>query len=271
MSGSQHPEHEFRKTGCPDFEDLSRYVDGELEPTRSASIGAHLKQCAWCSGLQNMIEAWFESAAAAADGRAPGATCTTTEMLVGYLTTGLTDAERRSIDGHVRSCDQCVQTLTLLQRRLLSAPEMAVPVPLGVQERARATSQAGIRAAKPAAGLAEAWSALTTVGRRLSAHIRLPALVPAAVAAGALFVVAGQQVWLNQEPARELSRAVPMDQSLRVTLPQADVRSQPNMHADVVATLSRGTVLQISGEEREWLRVSLDNGKEGWIERRAFE
>ena len=84
-------------------------------------------------------------------------------------------------------------------------------------------------------------------------------------------MVAGQQVWLNQEPARELSRAVPMDQSLRVTLPHADVRSQPSTHADIVATLSRGTVLQISGEEREWLRVSLDNGKEGWIERRAFE
>jgi anti-sigma factor RsiW len=274
MSDSHYPMREpeaFRKAACPDFEDLSRYIDGELDETRGAVISAHLQRCAWCTGLGNMIQAWFESAAAAADGRAPDSSCTTTEMLVGYLTTGLTDAERRSIDTHVRGCDQCVQTLTLLQRRLLSAPEMEVAVPAAVQERARAASQPGVRASKPALGLAEAWSTLTTVGRRLSAHIRLPALVPAAVAAGALFVVAGQQVWLNQGPARELSRAIPMDQTLRVTAPEAAVRTQPSSHGDIVTTLSRGTVLKISGEEREWLRVSLDDGKEGWVERRAFE
>lgn len=274
MSDAHYPvrgPESLRKAACPDFEDLSRYIDGEIDPPRRAEIGTHLEHCAWCAGLADMIQAWFESAAAAADGRAPGTTCTTTEMLVGYLTTGLTDAERRSIDSHVRGCDQCVQTLTLLQRRLLSAPEMEMAVPRAVQERARTASQQGVRAPRPAIGLSEAWSTLTTVGRRLSAHIRLPALVPAAVAAGALFVVAGQQVWLNQEPARELSRAVPIDQTLRVTAPEATVRSQPSSHADIVTTLNRGTVLKVSGEERDWLRVSLSDGKEGWVERRAFE
>jgi Bacterial SH3 domain/Putative zinc-finger len=274
MTDSGYPLREsepLRKTSCPDFEDLSRFMDGELDETHANEVGAHLQHCAWCSGLGNMIQAWFESAAAAADGRAPGSSCTTTEMLVGYLTTGLTDSERRSIDSHVRGCDQCVQTLTLLQRRLLSAPEMDVAVPAAVQERARAASQAGVRAPKPAIGLAEAWSTLTTVGRRLSTHIRLPVLVPAALAAGALFVVAGQQVWLNQGPPRELSRAVPTNQSLRITALEATVRSQPSSHSEIVATLSRGTVLTISGEEREWLHVSLNDGKEGWVERRAFE
>src|SRR5262249_4395618 len=102
---------------CPDFEDLSRFVDGEVDGERAQHIRAHVAHCAWCSGLATMIRAYFEAAAASADAVSGESSCGTTEVLVSYLTTGLSDAERHSIDTHVRGCDQCIRTLTLLQRR----------------------------------------------------------------------------------------------------------------------------------------------------------
>jgi hypothetical protein len=275
MSESRYSPLESKTNGsaaCPDFEDLSRFVDGELDAEAAAHIGTHVSRCAWCSGLANMIQAWFDAAAASADEVDPGAACGTTEMLLGYLTTGLSENERRSIDTHVRGCDQCVRTLTLLQRRLLSAEEIKTPVPAALTERATAAATVGGRQAKPAAGLAEAWSALSSVGRRLSAHIRLPALVPAAVAAGALLVVAGEQSWLKPAPVKELTRAVPpIQRTLRVTATQAFVHAQPSSRTAVLATFERGATVSVASLEKDWYKISLPSGAEGWIERRAFE
>jgi len=260
-----------RTAACPDFEDLSRFVDGEVDGDRAAHIAAHVTHCAWCSGLATMIRAYFEAAAASA-GTASGApSCSTTEMLVSYLTTGLSDAERHSIDTHVRGCDQCIRTLTLLQRRLLSAEEVPAPVPAALIERATAAATRERHPAKPSAGLAEAWSALSSVGRRLSAHIRLPALVPAAVAAGALLVVAGEHNWMKPEPLKEMTRAVPSHRTLRITAPEAVVRAQPNSRTEIVATISRGATLEVTSLEKDWYRVTLPGGSEGWVERQAFE
>ena len=137
-----------RTTACPDFEDLSRFVDGELEGDGGAHIAAHIGHCAWCSGLATMIRAYFEAAAASADSASGESHCGTSEVLVSYLTTGLSESERRSIDTHVRACDQCIKTLTLLQRRLLSAEEIPMPVPAFVVERATAAATADRRPAK---------------------------------------------------------------------------------------------------------------------------
>jgi hypothetical protein len=273
MTDSRHaiPQSKMDRTaGCPDFEDLSRFVDGEVDGDRAAHIAAHVTHCAWCSGLATMIRAYFEAAARAGTA-AGGPSCSTTEMLVSYLTTGLSDAERRSIDTHVRGCDQCIGTLTLLQRRLLSAEEVPAPVPAALMERATAAATREHRPAKPAAGLAEAWSALSSVGRRLSAHIRLPALVPAAVAAGALLVVAGEHNWTQPEPFKEMTRAVPSHRTLRITAPEAVVRAQPNSRTEIVATLNRGATLEVTTLEKDWYRVTLPGGTEGWVERQAFE
>jgi len=260
-----------RSAACPDFEDLSRFVDNEVDGERAAHIAAHITHCAWCSGLTTMIRAYFEAAAASADATSGESHCGSTEMLVSYLTTGLSDAERHSIDAHVRGCDQCIRTLTLLQRRLLSAEEIPAPVPASLIERATAAATPGQRPAKPATGLADAWSALSSVGRRLSAHIRLPALVPAAVAAGALLVVAGEHNWMKPEPLKEMTRAVPSHRALRITAPEAVVRAQPNPRTDVVATLSRGATIEVTSLEKDWYRVTLPSGAEGWVERQAFE
>jgi len=260
-----------RGAACPDFEDLSRFVDGEVDGDRAAHISAHVAHCAWCSGLATMIRAYLEAAAATADATSGELKCGTHEVLVSYLTTGLSDAERHSIDTHVRGCDQCIRTLTLLQRRLLSAEEIPAPVPASVIERATAAATRERRPVKPAAGLSEAWAALSSVGRRLSAHIRLPALLPAAVAAGALLVVAGEHNWMKPEPLKEMTRAVPSRRSLRITVPEAIVRAQPSSRTEIVATLSRGTTLEVTSLEKDWYRVTLPSGAEGWVERQAFE
>jgi hypothetical protein len=256
---------------CPEFEDLSRFVDGEVEGTRHAEISAHVSHCAWCAGLTKMIRVWYDSAAETAGATAADHSCSTTEMLVGYLTTGLSDTERDRIDGHVRDCDQCIHALTVLQRRLLGAEEIATPVPASVMERAQAAATPRTRPVAPAAGLAEVWSALSSVGRRLSAHIRVPALVPAAVAAGALLVVAGEHGWRQPEQPQELTRAVPMRQSLRVTAQEALVYAQPSARTATVGSVSRGAVLEVAGLEKDWYRVVLPDGQEGWVTRGAFE
>ena len=274
MSDSRHATPQAktdRGTSCPDFEDLSRFVDGEVDGDRAAHISAHITHCAWCSGLATMIRAYLEAAAASADATPGESNCGTHEVLVSYLTTGLSDAERRSIDTHVRGCDQCIRTLTLLQRRLLSAEEIPAAVPASVIERATAAAMPDRRPVKPAAGLSDAWAALSSVGRRLSAHIRLPALVPAAVAAGALLVVAGEHNWTKPEPLKEMARAVPSHRSMRITAPEAVVRAQPSSRTEILVTLGRGTTLEVTSLEKDWYRVTLPSGAEGWVERQAFE
>ena len=40
---------------------------------------------------------------------------------------------------------------------------------------------------------------------------------------------------------------------------------------EVVATVRRGTLVEVAGEERDWFEVRLDGGRPGWVEREAFE
>jgi uncharacterized protein YgiM (DUF1202 family) len=56
-----------------------------------------------------------------------------------------------------------------------------------------------------------------------------------------------------------------------VTIPKADVREQPHRKAEVVAVVTRGTVVEVAGEERDWYRVRLSDDRSGWVERDAFE
>src|SRR5262249_26580677 len=121
--------------GCPDFEDLSRYVDGELDDDRSAHVRLHSLECARCTGLVSMIGTWFDTAAAPSDTGFGGSTCASMESLVGYLTAGLSATESQSVDTHVRTCDECIRTLTLLQSRLAWSAEMDVAVPAVVLAR----------------------------------------------------------------------------------------------------------------------------------------
>lgn len=50
----------------------------------------------------------------------------------------------------------------------------------------------------------------------------------------------------------------------------ANIRSSPNLSADIITAVSRGESLfvlneTVDEEGREWLRVELKSGKEGWV------
>jgi len=191
---------------------------------------------------------------------APPPRCPGDEVLVASLTAGLSGAESAALDSHLDSCDRCVAALQVVQLRLALADEIATPVPRTVRAR--------VPGAAVPARAARDW--LATVRDLLAAMVRLPVLIPVSVAVGALLMVASQ-TWLSPTPPREMTRSVPLQQRLRITAPDAVVRVQPAARADAVATLSRGALVDVTGEERDWYRVALPNGTEGWVERRAFE
>ena len=190
------------------------------------------------------------------------------ELLVAYLTSGLTPPERWGIDQHLTSCDACLRTVIMVHHRIGLEAEAATPVPAALQRRVAAV-QYPAPESQPVQ-LSHTRS-ISRISERLSTVLRLPVLVPVALAAGALLVVMTQQLWNSAGTPRELSRGVQMPQQLRVTAPEAVVRVEPSVHAETVATLSRGAAVDVSDEQHEWYRVVLPDGKSGWVERRAFD
>jgi len=185
------------------------------------------------------------------------------EVLAAYLSTGLSTADRGDIARHLRVCDRCVQTVVAAQYRIGMALEIGAPVPEAVRERAR-TPELLV----PSRGSAPPrW--LSLIRDRLSGVLRLPVLAPVALAAGLVLVVATSSTWLR--PRGDLTRSIPLHQNLRVTTTEAPVRDQPSTRAEVVATLRHGNAVEIRDELRDWYRVALPDGTEGWVLRQAFE
>ena len=194
------------------------------------------------------------------------------ESLVAYLTTGLSDIDRRGIDRHLQDCDLCIESLSMTQRRLSIAAEIPTPVPASLSERVAAVS------APPALASRESrapW--LSPMLDRLSSVFRFPVLVPVAVAAVALLVVVTRSDWMNPVPQRERSRSVTMRERLHVTASEARVWQRPGVRGQqageerITATLKRGARVEVIDEKAGWYQVILPDGKEGWMERTAFE
>ena len=99
--------------------------------------------------------------------------------------------------------------------------------------------------------------------------MRPPVMIPAAVAIVAVLVVA-TQTWVAPGTPRSMTRAIDLPQHVRVTALTATIRRQPSGHAEVVATVPRGTPVTISGEERDWSHVTLANGIDGWVDQGAL-
>lgn len=190
----------------------------------------------------------------------------TDEFIVAYLTTGLTETERRDVDEHVRACDRCVQALAVAQRRIAIEAEIVAPVPVSLQERVAAVTADSVPSVRDAL---RTWT--SAVSARLSAFLRLPVLVPAAVAAVVLLAIATQQMWLGPQVQREMSRSIGRRETLRVTANEAVVRVQPVPQGAALASLKRGTRVEVVGDKGDWYQVLLPDGKEGWIDRSAFE
>jgi hypothetical protein len=177
----------------------------------------------------------------------------------------VTDDEMQALSTHVTACDHCVEDLRTASRRLALAADMPVPVPSEIVARvlAGATAQR-----QPVAAEHNSW--LAEVGQRLAAMIRMPVLVPAAVAALALIVIV-PRLQTPTGSQEELSRAVELRQPARVTADIAVVRAARSGDAAVLVTLARGDRAILTAEEDGWYRVALADGAEGWVERRAFE
>lgn len=259
--------------GCPDFELLSHFADGEITADRGASVAAHLGACQRCASLAHRLQAGFGAEESHSNGKIGGSGCAGEESLILYLMEGLPMAERLALDAHLRTCDACVSSLTTVHRRIGVLNSVAVPVPGDVMERASHGLESAMRregaAARSKPGVKESWRA--ALGVRLAELLRPPMLVPAGVALGALIMVTVQESGIFAPPPTELSRSVNREQQLRVTAPLAVVRRAPDRQSEIVMTVDRGTLLRVDVEERHWYRVVLPGEKEGWIEDSAFE
>jgi len=185
------------------------------------------------------------------------------EILAAYLSTGLTSAEQRDVRQHVQTCDRCVQTVAIARSRMDIASELSAPVPASVRERARLPEFSPARDGDAHPHWLSAWR------DRLTGLLRIPVLAPVAVAVGMLLVLATNSQWLH--PGGELTRSIHLRQTVHVTSTEAPVHAQPSTRADVVATLHHGTAVEVRDEQRDWYRVALPDGTEGWVLRDAFE
>lgn len=207
------------------------------------------------------------------------ATCPTSETLAAFLAASatlpavlagdapaamLSDAEKRALNDHVTACDRCLEELRAASYRLALADEIAAPVPAQVAARAAADPRPHLR---PTA--VESAGPLAAVRDWLAATIRMPVLVPVALAAMALIVVV-PQLRTNTTDG-ELSRAVELRQIARVTADTAVVRTERDGSSPALGTLARGDRAVLVGERDGWYRIALADGSEGWIERSAFD
>jgi anti-sigma factor RsiW len=253
---------------CPDFESLSCYADGELDATPAAAVAAHVEHCARCANLATRLRDGFEADDARRDGGIGGSGCGGDETLILYATGALAGTNRATLEAHLATCDACVTAVALLHRRLgVGMVERAVPT--DIQRRAALAIESGWADPTPRVHRIEPRLAVLHRVREL---LRKPVLVPAALAAGAMLTVALHPGWIQSAGNAERSRAVAPDTAMRrVTAVEATVRSRPSMQSEVVATVRRGTLMEVAGEERDWLEVRLDGGRPGWVEREAFE
>jgi anti-sigma factor RsiW len=259
-------------TACPDFESLSCYADGELAAPEATALAAHVAGCARCASVAARLFEGFEADHVLQGGGVGGSECADEEHLVVYATGGLSAAERSSLADHLVTCDACIAALALLHSRLGVAAVVDTPVPSSILERGRLALEAGVRELAAREAVRPALPRAPALLDRVRSLLRAPVLVPLALAAGALFVVALQQGRFESAGSGERSRAVaPSSTTLRVTAVEAAVRSRPSMQSQIVATVRRGALVQVAGEERGWYEVRVDGGQPGWVEREAFE
>jgi len=212
----------------------------------------------------------------------PATRCPNDEFLAAALTTGVGTDEQQWFDAHLDTCDRCLDAVGAAMRRLRIGNEIPAVVPDAVRRRAAVAASAPAPAllpgphhpspsrplpARPAAG--EPATRSRAARGKLAALLRSPMMIPAALAAGAVLAITTQN-WMATEPPRSLTRSISVRQQARITANEAAVRRQPSGHAEVIATVTRGTLVDISAEERDWSHVTLPDGTEGWVDQGAL-
>jgi anti-sigma factor RsiW len=245
--------------GCPAREQLSRFIDGELDAAHANYVAAHVAVCTRCGELMKLGDLRPQASDV---GTPPAWTCAggpTPEDLVAYVTGAAADG---AIEEHLLSCAACVESVAIMHSRLRVGAPAAVAVPAALLERVRP------RPSSPGKG-SRRWRA--AVGAGVSAARRLPVLMPLSFAAGALLALMVQQLWPDGGVPHPVTRSVTTRRALAVTASEGQLRSEPHPRAAIIATLNRGTMTEVLTEYRDWYRVRLADGSEGWIERHAFE
>lgn len=249
---------------CPPLIELSQFVDAELDAATMLRVESHLRSCAACARSVADFESFASAVETVADAGRAGAQCPTSEALLEHLTCA--PAAANEIDAHVDSCDHCARVLQRLQHTLGLMADMRAAVPVPLREHVAGGASPAAPKPQPAATWASRWE-------RLAAALRYPVLMPAAFATGMLLYVIAQQL----PPAPGLpaagSRAVSQPGSVtrRVTVAEAWVYAEPSARTQVVAKLARGNAVEISTQERGWCRVTLADGREGWLEERSLQ
>jgi hypothetical protein len=192
--------------------------------------------------------------------------CPDGELLLAFLTAAVDSETARRLDAHLDACDACLEALVTAQSRLARDSEIDEAVPPSLSNRLAAVPPQ--RAARSAGDGHVAHPANRRV-RRLPVPPVLKFAAPLALAASLLLVLASQTS-LFTPTAQRLTRSVPMSQKLKVTAREVQVRAHPHLQAAVLAKLSRGDVVEVGDEDREWYRVVLPGGGEGWVEQQAF-
>jgi anti-sigma factor RsiW len=255
-------------TGCPQFEELSRWVDGEIDELGRAKVQKHVAKCRACAEVIRRLATVTAPARVAVGGGVHVAGCPDAETLVAYLTDAVEAQARAAVDRHLKDCDACLTALPLMRHSLARGSTAAVSVPKSVQRRAMAALGGVPAGARNGPGARGVRRLLAAARAGLPSLVRIPVLVPIAVAAVAVVVITSRDDRLGV--SRDMSRSVHVVQQRRVTAMRAPVHAQPSSHAPVVGTLHRGDRVEVRDEERVWLRVALGDGTEGWVERDAF-
>jgi len=241
---------------CPPLIELSQLVDAELPSADMRRVEQHVQSCAACARSVADLEAlaWPPTRPQHA---MPGASCPNDESLLAWLTSAPTATV--AIDTHLAACDPCTQRVQELQRVRGALPEMETMVPARIREQATAW-------ARPQPAMPSLWE-------RLSAALRYPVLMPAAFATGMLLYVVAQQLPDPSGLPVAGSRSVqqPGAVTRQVIAAEASVYAEASRRADIVERLTRGAVVEISSEERGWYRVTLADGREGWIEQSSLQ
>jgi anti-sigma factor RsiW len=260
-------------TECPDFDLLSQFADDEADAGQAESLAIHIRSCKRCADLVEQLQLGLAVVGQPSGNVTRGSDCIDEETLILYMISPVSGDRRRRVDAHLGGCDACVIRLAQLHRRFQRVSDVEVPVPAAVRERARAAFETNLgELAAASTGLvreAKPWR--ERIEQRFSFWLRLPVLVPVSVAAGALLMVSLQETGLMTASPPGLTRAVQREAQLRVTAVEGRVHRQPSRRAEVVAIVPRGESLEVDGIERDWYRVTLADGRIGWIERDAFE
>lgn len=185
--------------------------------------------------------------------------CPSEEEWAAYLGGIATLERQRALDRHLEQCDACLELLLAASRRWARDREMDMVLPAHASET--------VPSVPPAAPAASERPPRVRAPRR--SRLPLPRKAwwfGSALAAGLVLVTV--QVWqLALQPGAQerATRAVPVGNEVRVAAARAEVRAAPHPRADVVATLRRGETVRVGAQERDWYRVQLADGREGWI------